>query len=144
MDNVNANPLNYRVLAVDENMMTLNLVMNMLKKSGLEQVETSTNGQDAWDKISAAKEKGNSYDILILDWNMPVMNGYDVLRRCREDQGLDRTAIIMLSAENQKRNILEAMKAGATSYMVKPVDAKEFNEKLQQVFLWMNKNKKAS
>lgn len=143
MDTPSVVPLDYRVLVVDDNTMTLDLIASMLKRGGLDQVETVDNGQGAWDKIIAAKEQGSPYDILILDWNMPVMNGYDVLRRCREDHSIDRTAIIMLSAENRKRNILEAMKAGATSYMVKPVDEKEFNEKLQQTFLWMNKNRHA-
>lgn len=132
------------VLIVDDNIMTITLVTSMLRGQGFSQIQSASNGQDAWDKITSAQDQGIPYDIVIMDWNMPVMSGYDVLRRCREDRTMNRMAIVMLTAENQKRNMLEASKAGATSYIVKPVDSNEFSERMKQVFVWLAKNRQAA
>lgn len=130
-----------KILVVDDNMMTITIVKSLLAEMNLNGIDTASNGQDAWDKISSAMTAKAPYDIVIMDWNMPIMTGYEVLRRCREEPQLGGMAIVMLTAENQKRSILEATKTGATSYMVKPVDKDEFREKIGQVFTWMSKNK---
>lgn len=128
-----------RILTVDDNMMTLSIVKNMLVELGLPEPETSINGQDAWEKITTAADEKKPYDLVIMDWNMPIMSGYEVLRRCRDESRLARMAIMMVTSENQRRNILEATKAGATSYLIKPVNKDEFREKLGQVFTWLDK-----
>lgn len=137
-DSKNLSGTNLDVLLVDDNIMTISIVKMMLEELGFKNIDTASNGQDAWDKISARME--NPYDLVIMDWNMPQMNGYEALRRCREESALNKMAIVMLTAESQKRNVLEATKAGATSYIIKPVDKNEFNEKMQQVFTWIEKN----
>ena len=132
------------VLVVDDNIMTISIVKAMLEEMHFGRIDSASNGRDGWDKISDNLEKGRPYDIVVMDWNMPEMNGYEALRRCRDETRLNKMAIIMLSAESQKRNILEATKAGATSYIIKPLEKSEFNEKMKQVFAWIEKNRGAS
>lgn len=127
-----------KVLLVDDNLMSKTLTMSIMENFGFKDMDYSINGLEAWERMSALKEAGGMYDIVLLDWNMPVMSGYDLLRRCREDASLNNMAIIMVTAENQKRNVLEAVKAGATSYITKPVIAEDLFFKLSQVMDWKN------
>lgn len=134
----NAGDLN--LLLVDDNIMTLNFTAALLKDFGFTKIETAGNGLEGWDKINQHRGQDDAYDIVFLDWNMPVMNGYDLLRKCRDDTELNSMAIVMVTAENQKRNILEATKAGATSYIIKPVVKDELFTKIAQVIEWKNRS----
>lgn len=132
------NPSDYKVLLVDDNTMTLNLMSNMLRAQGITKYETSMHGHDAMEKIKVRMELGNPYNIVFLDWNMPDISGYDVLLHCRQDPKNDKTAIVMLTAENQKRYVLEAIKAGATSYIVKPLSQDDLSKKMKQISEWID------
>ena len=129
-----------KILLIDDNIMTLSLVTAMLHEFGFTNIETAGNGQDAWDQIESGKNNNDLFDIAFLDWNMPVMSGYDLLRRVRDVREMDPMAVIMITAENQKRNILEATKAGATSYIIKPVIKDDLFQKIEQVLEWRNKS----
>ncbi|MBI2233661.1 MAG: response regulator [Micavibrio aeruginosavorus] len=120
------------VLAVDDNMMTLTFTRSLLEYFGFKNIDVAMNGQDALDKIHESEGMHKVYDIIFIDWNMPGMSGYDLLRFCREDRFLDNTAVIMITAESQKRNMLEAAKAGATSYIIKPVSKDDMHLKICQ------------
>jgi two-component system chemotaxis response regulator CheY len=78
--------------------------------------------------------KSDKIDLVLCDWNMPEMAGIDVLNTVRADSDLKDTPFIMVTAEAQKENILEAVKAGVSSYIVKPFTAETVEEKLQKVF----------
>ena len=127
-----------KVLAVDDNTMMVNLITNMLKDLGFNNIDTAMDGRKGLDKILQAKEVGNPYDIVFLDWNMPEMCGYDVLKECRERLEFSKMAIVMITAENQKRSVLEAMKVGATSYITKPVSKDTLAQKLNQILDWID------
>lgn len=127
------------ILLVDDNLMTRTLTISMLEHFGFRDIDYAVSGMEAWEKIVKMKSSGRLCDVILLDWNMPGMSGYDLLRRCREDRGLDDIAIIMLTAENQKRNMLEAIKAGATSYITKPIAHEELFAKLSQAVAWKKK-----
>lgn len=127
----------YKVLLVDDNSMTVNLISTMLKSHGVTNLNASFHGQDAMKKIDEARAVSSPYDMVFLDWNMPDISGYEVLSRCRQNPQNDRTAFIMLTAENQKRSVLEALKAGATSYIIKPLSQDDLGKRLGQVFTWL-------
>lgn len=127
----------YKVLLVDDNSMTINLISTMLKSHGVTNLNASFHGQDAISKIDEARAQSAPYDMVFLDWNMPDISGYEVLSRCRQNPQNDRTAFIMLTAENQKRSVLEALKAGATSYIIKPLSQDDLGKRLGQVFTWL-------
>lgn len=127
----------YKVLLVDDNSMTINLISTMLKSHGVTNLNASFHGQDAMNKIDEARAISAPYDMVFLDWNMPDISGYEVLSRCRQNPQNDRTAFIMLTAENQKRSVLEALKAGATSYIIKPLSQDDLGKRLGQVFSWL-------
>jgi two-component system chemotaxis response regulator CheY len=130
-------PYEYKVLLVDDNSMTINLMSTMLKALGVTNLHVSYHGEDALNKINNALLASTPYHLVFLDWNMPDISGYEVLSQCRQNTANDKTAFVMLTAENQKRSVLEAIKAGATSYIIKPISQDDFSKKLAQIYSWM-------
>lgn len=124
---------NYRILVVDDNMMIRQMVTAQLNKLGYTDIEKAVNGADAFAKLEAAYANGKPFSITFLDWNMPELNGFEVLRKCRMDARFMPMPIIMLSAESEQRNILQALKAGATSYIIKPLTPEILEKKMAQV-----------
>lgn len=128
-----------KVLAVDDNMMMINLITNMLQKLGFTKIDTAMDGRKGYDIILEAKDNGEPYDIVFLDWNMPEMCGFDVLKECRENLEFSKMAIVMVTAENQKRSILEATKTGATAYLTKPISEDILKQKIENVVDWLER-----
>lgn len=126
-----------RVLVVDDHMMMRTMVSQHLEKLGFTDIETANNGQEAIKKIQLAAERGNPYHILMLDWHMPVMEGIDLLKTCRQNKRYNSMAIIMLTAEKEERNVLQALKAGATSYLVKPVAFDALKKNIDKTLTWL-------
>ena len=78
--------------------------------------------------------KKEKVGLIVSDWNMPNMTGLDLLRAVREDMNLKSIPFLMVTAEGQKENVVEAVKAGVNNYIVKPFTPETFNEKLKKVF----------
>ena len=78
-------------------------------------------------------------DIVLADVGMPGRSGYNLLSQCREDRAYDGVAFVICSSESENRYIIEALKAGATSYLVKPVNEAMFKEHLQKVLSWIER-----
>lgn len=125
-----------KVLIVDDNMMMTTMTEDMLRKIGFGEVDVARSGSEGLAKIQLAKEAGAVFDVVFLDWHMPDMSGFEVLRVCREDAGLHMMAIVMVTAENQKRSITEAMKTGATAYTVKPASQEDLETAINTVMSW--------
>lgn len=125
-----------RALIVDDNMMMTTMTQDMLKKLGFKEVDVARSGSEGLARIQEAKDEGATYDVVFLDWHMPDMSGYEVLRQCREDRALHKMAIIMVTAENQKRSISEAMKTGATAYTIKPASREDLENAVDTVMRW--------
>lgn len=121
--------LDMRVLVVDDFATMRRIVKNVLKQIGF------TNIDEADDGKSALKElKKEAYDLVLCDWNMPEMPGIDLLVAVRADDQLKEIPFVMVTAEAQKDNILEAVKAGVTNYVVKPFTADTVEQKLKKIF----------
>lgn len=123
-----ANP-NMKILVVDDMSTMRRIVKNVLKQLGYNNVEEAENGQDAMVKL-----KADRFGFVISDWNMPVMTGIDLLRAIRADGALKHIPVLMVTAEAQKENIVEAVQAGANNYIVKPFTAESLQEKMDKIF----------
>ncbi len=127
-----------RVLVVDDNVVVRKLIELNLGVLGFKNIDVADNSSQAQAKIS---EK--PYDIVFLDWNMPGKSGYQLMQEYREDRVNDGVAFVMVTAESQERYVREAVKAGATGYITKPITPATFAEKVQKVISWLE-NRAAS
>ena len=123
---------NLRFLVVDDFSTMRRIVRNLLKELGFSNVDEAEDGVVALTMLKAEK-----FDFVVSDWNMPNMTGIDLLRKIREDAALKHLPVLMVTAEAKKENIVEAAKAGASGYVVKPFTAATLDEKLNKIFKTM-------
>ena len=114
------------------------IVRNLLKELGFNNVDEAEDGVDALSKL-----QGGGFEFVISDWNMPNMTGIDLLRNIRADAALRGLPVLMVTAEAKKENIIEAAKAGASGYVVKPFTSATLDEKLSKIFKTMEAGVKA-
>jgi two-component system, chemotaxis family, chemotaxis protein CheY len=120
---------NMKILVVDDMSTMRRIVKNILKQLGFSNMEEAENGQEALTKLRA-----DSYGFVVSDWNMPVMPGIDMLRAIRADDKLKHIPVLMVTAEAQKENLIEAIQAGVNNYIVKPFTAETMQEKIAKIF----------
>jgi len=118
-----------KVLVVDDMSTMRRIIKNVLKQIGFSDLVEAENGQDA-----LAKLKAGDIGFIVSDWNMPVMQGIDLLRAVRADAELKHLPFLMVTAEGQKENIIEAVQAGVSNYVVKPFTAEALQAKLEKIF----------
>lgn len=116
------------ILIVDDYKTMLRIVRNLLKQIGFDNVDEATDGAAA-----LAKMRGKSYGLVISDWNMEPMTGYELLKEVRADSVLQKTPFIMVTAESKTENVIAAKKAGVNNYIVKPFNAATLKTKLSAV-----------
>lgn len=120
-----------KVLVVDDMSTMRRIVKNVLKQIGFTDLVEAENGQDALNKLKA---DDSGIGFIVSDWNMPVMQGIDLLRAVRADADLKHLPFLMVTAEAQKDNIIEAVQAGVSNYVVKPFTAEALQVKLEKIF----------
>jgi two-component system, chemotaxis family, chemotaxis protein CheY len=118
-----------KVLVVDDMSTMRRIVKNVLRQIGFSDIVEAENGQEALGKL-----KSGDFGLVVSDWNMPVMQGIDLLRAVRADPTLKALPFLMVTAEAQKENIIEAVQAGVSNYIVKPFTAEALQEKLEKIF----------
>jgi two-component system chemotaxis response regulator CheY len=118
-----------KIMVVDDMSTMRRIVKNLLKQLGFANVDEAENGQEALIKLRADK-----FGFVVSDWNMPVMSGIELLRAIRADDGLKAIPVLMVTAEAQKENIIEAVQAGVSNYVVKPFTAETLQEKMGKIF----------
>jgi two-component system chemotaxis response regulator CheY len=118
-----------KFLVVDDFSTMRRIVRNLLKELGYSNVDEAEDGAMALSKL-----KNEQFDFVISDWNMPVMNGLDMLKSIRADAALAKLPVLMVTAEAKKENIIAAAQAGANGYVVKPFTAATLDEKLAKIF----------
>ncbi|GHF17052.1 response regulator [Kordiimonas sediminis] len=116
------------ILIVDDYKTMLRIVRNLLKQLGFDNVDEATDGSQA-----LAKARSKSYGLIISDWNMEPMTGYELLKEVRADSQLKDTPFIMVTAESKTDNVIAAKKAGVNNYIVKPFNAATLKQKLSAV-----------
>lgn len=131
----------FSFIVVDDHMLMRKMMVQYLRDLGYQKIDTAINGRDALDKIGAQLLMGTPYDIAFVDMNMPIMDGMELLRVCRENPDLDNTAFVMLTGECEKQMVIKALQAGVTSYIVKPVSQSALCEKLDGILKWVSEKK---
>jgi two-component system chemotaxis response regulator CheY len=117
------------VLVVDDYNTMIRIIRNLLKQLGFEDVDDASDGSAA-----LAKMREKKYGLVISDWNMEPMTGYELLKEVRADPGLNKTPFIMVTAESKTENVIAAKKAGVNNYIVKPFNAQTLKTKIEAVF----------
>jgi two-component system chemotaxis response regulator CheY len=121
--------LSMPILVVDDYNTMIRIIRNLLKQIGFENVDDASDGSAA-----LAKMQGKKYGLVISDWNMEPMTGYDLLREVRASPELSQTPFIMITAESKTENVIAAKKAGVSNYIVKPFNAATLKTKMEAVF----------
>ncbi|MBR0777676.1 response regulator [Bradyrhizobium diazoefficiens] len=121
--------LSMSVLVVDDYSTMIRIIRNLLKQLGFENIDDASDGSAALNKM-----RGKKYGLVISDWNMEPMTGYDLLREVRADPNLATTPFIMITAESKTENVIAAKKAGVNNYIVKPFNAATLKTKIEAVF----------
>lgn len=135
---------NLKVLIADDHFLIRQFVRNTLSEAKITNVQTAADGNEAIDLVQRSKESGHPYDIVFLDWNMPTISGLEVLSYFRAKPEYGDTAFVMLTAESEQQNIMRAIKAGATSYIVKPVSPSDLGKKLFEINEWLKRKRQTA
>ena len=117
------------VLVVDDYNTMIRIIRNLLRQLGFEDVDDAPDGSIALSKMHIKR-----YGLVISDWNMEPMTGYELLKEVRADSGLAKTPFIMVTAESKTENVIAAKKAGVNNYIVKPFNAQTLKTKIEAVF----------
>lgn len=120
---------NMKILIVDDFSTMRRIIKNLLRDLGFQNTSEADDGTTALPML----QSGN-YDLLITDWNMPGMQGIDLLKHVRADQKLATLPVMMVTAEQKREQIVEAAQAGVNGYIVKPFTAQTLKEKLEKIF----------
>jgi len=115
-----------KVLLVDDSVTMRRIQKTQIGTLGITDVIEAGDGQEALGKL-----KGNMpIDLVLLDWNMPVMDGITFLKTVRADDSFKDVKIIMCTSESEKSRVVEALKSGANNYIIKPFTPEALKEKL--------------
>ena len=118
-----------KILVVDDFATMRKVVRNILRQLGFENVSEAENGEDGY-----RMTKSGDFELIISDWNMPVMSGLEFLKAVRADEKTKTIPFLMVTAEALKENIIQAIQSGANNYIVKPFTPQTFEEKLSGMF----------
>jgi len=117
------------VLVVDDYTTMVRIIRNLLRQLGFTDVDDARDGAAALEKMHSRR-----YGLVISDWNMEPMTGFDLLREVRADPALGEIPFIMVTAESKTENVIAAKKAGVNNYIVKPFNAQTLKTKIEAVF----------
>ena len=120
---------NMRILIVDDYSTMLRILRNLLKQLGFENIQEASDGKQALERFELCK-----YDLVISDWNMEPMTGYELLKSVRSDPAHAETKFIMITAESATENVIAAKRAGVNNYIIKPFTAEILRGKIEAVF----------
>ena len=117
-----------KVLVVDDYSTMRRIIRNLLTQIGYSEIDEAADGNEALAKLRAVH-----YGLVISDWNMEPMTGYDLLKQVRADDKLKTTPFIMVTAESKTENVVAAKQAGVDNYIVKPFNAQTLKTKIESV-----------
>lgn len=120
---------NMRILIVDDFSTMRRIIKNILRQIGLNNVVEADDGTTAWETLNR-----DHIDFIISDWNMPQMTGIDLLRKVRASEDFGEMPFLMVTAEAQQSNIIEAAQARVSNYIVKPFTAETLKQKIDKIF----------
>lgn len=118
-----------KVLVADDFATMRKIVRNILKQIGFDNIVEAEDGQAAMQVL-----RNENIGLVVTDWNMPNMNGLELLQKIRTDPKTAHLPVLMVTAEGLKDNVVAAVKAGVNNYVVKPFTAEILQEKIEQIF----------
>lgn len=118
-----------KILVVDDFPTMRRIIKNLLKDLGFENVDEAEDGLQGLEKL-----RNGHFEFVVSDWNMPNMDGLEMLKHIRMEPSLKNLPVLMVTAEAKKENIIAAAQAGANGYVVKPFTAATLEEKLNKIF----------
>jgi len=118
-----------KILIVDDFSTMRRIIKNLLRDLGFQNTQEADDGQTALPML-----QNGSFEFLVTDWNMPGMQGIDLLKAVRADPKLATLPVLMVTAESKREQIIEAAQAGVNGYIVKPFTAQTLQEKINKIF----------
>lgn len=135
-DKMSAISSNSRILVVDDSILMRQMIRNVLTGLGYANIQEASNGLEALDRLREANEQNDRFEMILLDWAMPEMNGLEFLKTCRAYPETSQTPIIMVTSVSEKTNMIEAMENGVTAYITKPFKPEDMAEMLKKLSVW--------
>ena len=117
------------VLVVDDYNTMVRIIRNLLRQVGFHDIDDASDGISALNRL-----RKKQYGLVISDWNMEPMTGYDLLKEMRADPKLATVPFIMITAESKTENVIAAKQAGVSNYIVKPFNAQTLKTKIEAIF----------
>lgn len=124
-----------KFIVIDDFATMRKIIKKVLSELGYNNIDEADDGAKALPMIQQAAGSGSPYNCIISDWNMPNMQGIDLLKACKADAQLKDIPFMLVTAEGEQKQIIEAAKAGVSDYVVKPFNAQTLKEKLEKVYL---------
>lgn len=120
---------NMRVLVVDDFSTMRKIIKNILRQLGFNNIVEADDGSTAWEVLNK-----DNIDFIVSDWNMPTMSGIELLRKVRASEEYADIPFLMVTAEAQQENIIEAVQAKVSNYIVKPFTPETLGQKIDKIF----------
>ncbi|MGE0632238.1 MAG: response regulator [Pseudobdellovibrionaceae bacterium] len=120
-----------KVLVIDDMKTMRKLVIRALAEIGLTQVCEAEDGSKAWETLTTELAK---FDLIISDWNMPNCTGLELLKKVRSDSRFSKLPFVLLTAESEKTQVIEALKVGVSAYVVKPFNTETLRTQLTDIY----------
>lgn len=130
MRGVNSIRKGLKILVVDDHAPMRKLVRSLLLDLGFQNISEAAGAVDAVTMLKS----GQSFDLIISDWNMPTMTGLELLAFMRSDDRTKEIPFLMITAEGERENIIKAAKAGISQYILKPFTVEALQQKLEKIF----------
>jgi len=132
---------NLKILIAEDHLPARQLIASAIRSRNVALVDVATDGKKACEMMEQALNDGAPYDMVFLDWDMPVVTGIDILKQFRDKPECDSTAFVMVTSIAVQANVLDAIKSGATAYMVKPVAPNSIIKKFDEILVWLQQKR---
>lgn len=123
-----------KILIIDDMATMRKIIKNMLGQIGFKDLSEADDGATALPMIEEAQASGKPYEFIVSDWNMPEMSGLDLLKFLRAKEEYKALPFLMVTAEAEQGNVVIAVKAGVSNFIVKPFSAQVLREKIEKIF----------
>ncbi len=127
-----------KFLVVDDFSNMRKIIKKVLSDLGYHNIVEAVDGHNAFQLMAEAAKQSEPFEFIIADWNMPNMSGLDLLKKCRTEEPFRKIPFMMVTAESEQTQILEALKVGVTEYVIKPFSAAKLKEKLESSYKKLN------
>jgi two-component system chemotaxis response regulator CheY len=127
-------PTDIRILVIDDFKTMRSIVKKTLQNMGYSQIDEAEDGAQGYQKMNDSFTEGKPFGLVVCDWNMPNMSGLELLRKVRSETNYKTVPFVLVTAENEQKQVIEAAKAGVSNYIVKPFTPSDFQTKLKMVY----------